>query len=1525
LPAVTVAQVQINQNFNAQGPAPSYGPFRIVDSADAGGGTTGTVAGAVQAILVDPWLGPNTYFIGATSGGIWKTTDGGNNWTPLTDNRSVLSIASLGLDATDTTGRTLIAGTGITSSGYWSPALTPDHRPLIYSTDGGDNWTPLAGANAFSEQSVLGVVASGSTILAATFELSDPTRTLGPNGAPYGLYRSADGGASFTLVNNPNEPLSSLPVAGPVTALVADKSDPQHQTFYAAVTSQTEKAKQGVFVTYDAGETWDKFFTIDTVPTGGANAITIDDQVTFRLATGPNGEVAIAIAKGNIGGTGPTAGDAALRGLYVTTDKGVSWNALTTPIVNDSKLALYKLGLAIDQNSPPGSSPIIYVSGDTAFPQGDPTYPSPVFRVPGDCLASDDPITCLGYKQLFCELKDGLCLPGSTPTGAVHADSRALAVDAAGNLLLVGDGGVYRLTNPLQDNGVWSGLNYTLQNREPYQIAYGAYAKRLVVAAQDTGVAIQSEPNSPIYNAVQGFDGYVALARDANDASFFDGPVSVYYTSQYDLAGLARLVLDSDGKAVNPNVFPDRQNETKVGVPVTCTFLGQTKSCGFVTESQWNSVVLNRIDQKRLAIAGDFNQLDPPTPVVYVTEDTAPASAHSVDLDLVSVGLVTGETTNIRLAYGAPGNPNALLASGDLGSSSFGSLWLTTTAGPSSLKEVAAYAFAGAGLPLSLVFGTSDENFYVADGSTIWGITDQGKTNFNSFASELSGLGVKGASSVEFINNNGVDALLVGGLMSCPTGTCASSQSPIALADSTEDGGLLNWRLFGSGLPNALVVNMSYNPLADVLAIAGVGRGLWTLYDVTSYFKQADVLRFGLANNDSSPDASYLTDGVRLDGTTFKRRFEKYGTGMTVIDGIASYTGGTTIFDGILQLGTGGMSGLILSDVNFCTDAIDSRNGLKRCNEGTNKFLVFNRSDTYSFAGAISGPGQLVQNGTGTTVLTGFSTFTGPTWVNQGALVVNGSLVSPVTVAEGALLGGNGSVGATTIADGGTFAPGNSIGTMTVNGNLKLSRGAIYEVEANAQGQSDKIVVKGTVNLTGAVLRVLAAGGDYKPRTDYVIIDNNGTDAVNGKFGEVINTLAFLDPSVIYNGGDGNDVVLTLERISFGSVAKTPNHRAVAGALDKFPTNDALFLTVLNQTEEGARQAFDALSGEIHATVAGALADDSRYVREAVLGRLMQASHRGESLAAGGPQVALIDSQAMTLGDGASLYDGKSLIEPAPAPLAFWTRAFGAWGDFDTDGNAASADRDLGGFISGMDAQVSGSLRVGVATGASFSNVSVDARYSGADVESYHLGGYASGMMESFALRGGGMWSWNSIETSRAVVFPGFFERQQADYHAGTGQFFGEIAYPSEVAGIAVEPFGGLAFVSVSADSFRERGGALASLRNVDLDHNVGYATLGLRAAKTMVWGEKEITPHLSVAWLHAFDEMTPGATLAFATTGIGFDVAGVPLAEDSVLLDAGLDFALSNRVSAGISYAGQYADDVSDNAVKGRLTWLFH
>ena len=137
-----------------------------------------------------------------------------------------------------------------------------------------------------------------------------------------------------------------------------------------------------------------------------------------------------------------------------------------------------------------------------------------------------------------------------------------------------------------------------------------------------------------------------------------------------------------------------------------------------------------------------------------------------------------------------------------------------------------------------------------------------------------------------------MNAVLVGGLnepLTCtsdPNGcVISSSQSPITVADSNTNGLLSNWRAFGHSLPNAIVYRLNYNPLVDVLAASSIGRRRWVLYDVTSYFPQATVLQFGLANNDSMPDASFLTDG-----TSANRPLIKYGTGTLVIDGDATYT-----------------------------------------------------------------------------------------------------------------------------------------------------------------------------------------------------------------------------------------------------------------------------------------------------------------------------------------------------------------------------------------------------------------------------------------------------------------------------------------------------------------------------------------------------------------------------------------------------------------------------------------------------------
>ena len=194
----------------------------------------------------------------------------------------------------------------------------------------------------------------------------------------------------------------------------------------------------------------------------------------------------------------------------------------------------------------------------------------------------------------------------------------------------------------------------------------------------------------------------------------------------------------------------------------------------------------------------------------------------------------------------------------------------------------------------------------------------------------------------------------------------------------------------------------------DVLAVGTFGRGVFTLYDVTSYFPQATVLQFGLADNNSMPDASFLTNG-----TSASRQLIKYGIGTLTIAGDATYTGGTTINRGAVVLGVGGSSGSILGNVTFCNNAADPN-----CDASNNKALAFNRSDTYTFGGVDHGPGQVFQIGSGKTVLTGASDYSGPTFVNAGTLSVNGSITSSVFVNNGGTLGGNGSVGSTTILSG---------------------------------------------------------------------------------------------------------------------------------------------------------------------------------------------------------------------------------------------------------------------------------------------------------------------------------------------------------------------------------------------------------------------------------------------------------------------------------------------------------------------------
>jgi fibronectin-binding autotransporter adhesin len=199
-------------------------------------------------------------------------------------------------------------------------------------------------------------------------------------------------------------------------------------------------------------------------------------------------------------------------------------------------------------------------------------------------------------------------------------------------------------------------------------------------------------------------------------------------------------------------------------------------------------------------------------------------------------------------------------------------------------------------------------------------------------------------------------------------------------------------------------------------------------FDVTPRIEQQSTGAFAVANNVAIPKGLEVggpgSGQVSLTGVlSGAGRLVKQDSFTLALGGNNTYSGGTTISGGVLQLGTGGTGGAIVGDV--------TNNGV----------LAFNRSNAYTFAGVISGSGSVVKNGTGTLVLTAANTYTGGTSVNAGTLLVNGRTgPGTVTVAGGATLGGTGRIGdgtggALSVQSGGTVFPGDgaSVGTLTLD------------------------------------------------------------------------------------------------------------------------------------------------------------------------------------------------------------------------------------------------------------------------------------------------------------------------------------------------------------------------------------------------------------------------------------------------------------------------------------------------------------
>jgi photosystem II stability/assembly factor-like uncharacterized protein len=131
---------------------------------------------------------PNTWYFGAVAGGVWKTTDGGGNWTPLFDKQDISSIGAIAVAPSDH--NTIYVGTG-------EAAIRGDttYGTGVYkSVDAGKNWKNI-GLRDTRQIGAL-IVHPKNPDIALVAALG---HAFGPN-AERGIFRTSDGGKTWTKV-----------------------------------------------------------------------------------------------------------------------------------------------------------------------------------------------------------------------------------------------------------------------------------------------------------------------------------------------------------------------------------------------------------------------------------------------------------------------------------------------------------------------------------------------------------------------------------------------------------------------------------------------------------------------------------------------------------------------------------------------------------------------------------------------------------------------------------------------------------------------------------------------------------------------------------------------------------------------------------------------------------------------------------------------------------------------------------------------------------------------------------------------------------------------------------------------------------------------------------------------------------------------------------------------------------------------------------------------------------------------------
>jgi PKD repeat protein len=271
-----------NMEFHTTNTRTERGNWINVGPSSSSGGYAGV--GRINQIEFHP-TDPNTFWVTTPQGGLWKTSDNGLSWLPLTEELDVLACTGLGIPSDYETSQTIYLGTGNIVNSYY---IHGHGIGILKSVDGGDTWLPTGlsfeSAKNISVNRILIHPDDNNYIYAATengiyvsrdaaetwehifqeynvsdleFDPSDPSVLYGSNLGAGKIYKISDNGNTIRTVYN-----RYMDGARRIEIAVA----PSSPNIVYAVVSDSQGGLRNILKSTDSGENYMEIYTPQASP-----------------------------------------------------------------------------------------------------------------------------------------------------------------------------------------------------------------------------------------------------------------------------------------------------------------------------------------------------------------------------------------------------------------------------------------------------------------------------------------------------------------------------------------------------------------------------------------------------------------------------------------------------------------------------------------------------------------------------------------------------------------------------------------------------------------------------------------------------------------------------------------------------------------------------------------------------------------------------------------------------------------------------------------------------------------------------------------------------------------------------------------------------------------------------------------------------------------------------------------------------------------------------------------------------------